>query len=160
MVRQPPNLGTLGCDPWTPIDHNGKHPFVVPPISDMMKSCRCDSHLAPTRLAAGPEKHSFRSAAIARQSALASDPSPRTIIKGQEILRSAMALRTAVMSCVMRAISRALSHCRERASRCIKILREFPLKSSTGFASGSGNSVTQTDAHEAGLRTANVDEMA
>ena len=81
---------------------------VVPPMSAMMKSSSPESHCAPTRLAAGPDK-TVSIGLWATASAEAKLPSPFINISGQLILSCAMALRTASTKLLTRQTSRAFS---------------------------------------------------
>ena len=107
MVRQPPTSAPSSFTRGRPLSKTPKS-VVVPPMSDMMKLCKPESHWAPTRLAAGPES-TVSIGRVATLCASARLPSPFTIISGQAMPSCAIARPTASISPDTRAIKRALS---------------------------------------------------
>ena len=107
MVRQPPSSAPFSLTFGRPSISTPRS-VVVPPISDRMKLSSPDSHCAPTRLAAGPDR-TVSIGRVATLSASASVPSPLTIISGQSMCSCAIARFTASISVETREIRRALS---------------------------------------------------
>ena len=106
MVRQPPTSAPSNATRGLPLSRTPRS-VVVPPMSDMMKLSKPDSHWAPTRLAAGPD-NTVSIGRVTTDSASARVPSPLTIINGQRICSCAMALCTASIRLLTREINRAL----------------------------------------------------
>ena len=156
MVRQPPTSAPSAATCGLPLCKKPTS-VVVPPMSDMMKSSSPESHLAPTRLAAGPDS-TVSMGRIATLSASASVPSPFMIISGQTNFKFAMARSTAAINLEICAMSLAFStavKARRGASRAL----ESSLDNVTG---NPVNSATKSRAliSCALLRTANVLAMA
>ena len=156
MVRQPPTSAPCSATCGRPSRRTPRS-VVVPPMSDMMKSRRPQSHEAPTRLAAGPD-NTVSMGRSATRSARASVPSPFTIISGQSMPSSAMDLRTAVISMEMREMSLALS-------TAVSARRGASSDEVSSVDSVTGLPVTRATRSRAacscaGLRTAKADAMA